>query len=237
MGEESFVKTMMVVILAILVVAAPGAAQSDPEDCTLTFQGTARKLVKLRAPSVGSGYQDLGNGEALAPSDLFAMTCDFDAKIPKKVPATKPIVGLEDRLVTIDGYLMGARFERATPTSKGKDNDLHIEIADTADWNQDHLIVEVPPEKNFCDARKAIWDLVLADEKTSGKKSKSDAWLFETPPHVQVTGFIFLDTAHLHAGDIPCETNGGRGLRKKGGTSKVKGLWELHPVTAVLTVE
>lgn len=224
-------KTRLVVFIAFVVaVSSVAVGQTDPEDCTLTFQGTARKLVKHRAPSVGTGYQDMGNGEALAPSDLFA-TCDFDAKIPKKVSATKPIVGLEDRLVTIDGFLMGARFERATPTSKGKDNDLHIEIADTADWNQDHLIVEVPPGKDFCDARKAIWDLVLADEKSSGKKSKSDAWLFETPPHVQVTGFIFLDTAHLHVGDIPCETNGGRGLRKKGGTSKVRGLWELHPMT------
>jgi hypothetical protein len=231
-------KTRLVVFIALLAsVSSVAAGQTDPEDCALVFQGTARKLVKLRAPSVGTGYQDLGHGEALAPSDLFGMTCDFDAKIPKKVPATKPIVGLEDRLVTIDGYLVGARFERATPTSKGKDNDLHLEIADTADWNQDHLIVEVPPGQDFCDARKAIWDMVLADEKASGKKSKSDAWLFETPPHVQVTGFIFLDTAHLHAGDIPCETNCGRGLRKKGGTSKVKGLWELHPVTDVLTVE
>jgi hypothetical protein len=191
-------------------------ARIAPDDCNQQFAGSARKAVKLRKASDGSTYKKVNGGSPISVSDWFTMTCSLDPKVPGTVPASKPMKEIETQIVTLQGFLMAAKLD--------PDHDLHAEIAGSNKWNSPHLIVEVPPGAEYCTARKALWNLV-AQELPPNSKSKTH--IMQHPPQVQLTGYVFLDTAHGSTNF--CRTSGGRGVKKQG-VQKVQGLWEIHPV-------
>jgi hypothetical protein len=203
------------------------AQDAQPDSCDLTFEGKARKAVKLRPPAAGMHYKKLKSGKPMTTEEWFETMCEFDSELPSTIPAAQPMPGLENRKVILRGFLMGAKFEREG------DQDIHAEIAGSEDWDDPHVVVEVPPGQTHCEARKALWALVRADFEGAGK-SDLDRWIMTHPVEVDVTGFVFLDSAH--GTTDTCTKNGGRGLRKKKGGSKVEGLWEVHPVIKIETV-
>jgi len=188
-----------------------------PDDCNLTFAGSARKAVKLRTASSGSAYTKVNGGTPISVAGWFTMTCSLDPRVPAQISATKPMQGLETQTVTLEGYLVAAKFDA--------DRDLHAEIAGSPTWATPHVIVEVPPGQNYCAARKALWGLV---KKELPANSTSTIHVLKNPPQVDVTGYVFLDTAHGTT-DF-CHTSGGRGVTPSGQKQQVQGLWEVHPV-------
>jgi hypothetical protein len=91
-------------------------------------------------------------------------------------------------------------------------------------------VVETPPGNESCDARKKILDLIKKDGGEAEFTTK-DRYIFVNPPRVLVTGYVFLDSTHGAANF--CVSNGGRGIQKNGTASRVRGLWEIHPVFSV----
>src|SRR5215216_6324488 len=80
--------------------------------------------------------------------------------------------------------------------------------------------------------RAAMMGLFRADGGTSARRH-----IFNRPPQVDVTGYLFLDAAHMRARRTDfCTDNGGRGIRAGRGASPVRGIWELHPVTGLVRV-
>jgi hypothetical protein len=197
-----------------------GAASANPEDCSVAFAGSARKAVKLRTAAAGTGYSKVNSGSAITVAQWFQMTCKLDPKVPATVPVSKPMQGLETQEVKLKGFLLAAKLD--------PDNDIHAEIAGSTAWNTPHLIVEVPPGQGYCAARKALWDVVKAELP---QNSTSTVHVMQQPKQVEITGYVFLDTAHGKT-DF-CHTSGGRGVHPKGKNQQVQGLWEIHPVLDV----
>jgi len=195
------------------------ASNQAADNCSVPFNGSARKAVKLRKASDGSSYTKVNSGNPIKVADWFTMTCSMDKNVPAQVPATKPMPKLETQTVTLQGFLMAAKLDA--------DNDIHAEIAGSKNWNDPHLIVEVPPGQEYCSARKALWALVA---KELPANSTSVIHVMQSPPPVTVTGYVFLDTAHGSTNF--CHTSGGRGVKKQG-VQKVQGLWEVHPVLQI----
>jgi len=96
---------------------------------------------------------------------LLATSCcevRLSAYIQKNVTTSTPVLqDFETVKVTLEGFLLGAMFERKVKQGDGKDNDFHLEVSDSQNWKSRHVIVEVPPGPEFCDARKQIFDIVL----------------------------------------------------------------------------
>jgi hypothetical protein len=160
------------------------------------------------------------------PASIAAtgLVCSFDPKLKGKKITTNVIKGIETVKVTLEGFLLGAKFERNVHTGDGKDNDFHIEISDSKKWQSKHVIVEVPPGPEYCDARKQIFDIVRADG------CGGDKCILKTPVKIRVTGFVFLDGAH----DKTCKIKRGMVV---GGVSGADGAWEIHPVLKVERVQ
>jgi hypothetical protein len=187
----------------------------------LSFTGSSRKAVKLRSTSLDYTFQN--GGRAISVADFFVSTCPLDVKVPIRaslISETKPMDS-EKVKIKIRAFVLAVKKDHS-------DNDLHIQIADRASpYKQQQLIVEIPPGSDYCDARSAMMELFRAD----GGTSLSRGFVFKHPPHVEVTGYLFLDKAHMRARRTDfCTNNGGRGI--KGGLtySPVRGVWELHPV-------
>lgn len=203
-------------------VAPPAFSSAAPpggDGCDLTFNGSDRKAVKLRP--AGLDYTFLNGGRPVSLPDYFATVCPLDERVPTKrrdVPDEEPLP--EERMkVKVRGFVMAMKLE--------EDNDLHVQIADRAQpFDQEQIVVEIPPGAEYCDARTAMMALFRADGGTSPKRH-----VFNSPPHVDVTGYLFLDAAHMRARRTDyCTDNGGRGIRAGRGASPVRGIWELHPV-------
>jgi hypothetical protein len=221
---EIFRRTVAVSLLLFWLASQSTGRAEAPDSCSLTFEGRARRAVKLRTPQAGVHYKKINGGSPITTDQWFETMCGFDSELPDQIPTIVPMQGLENKEVTLRGFLMGAKFE------KDGDQDVHAEIAGSEDWEDKHVVVEVPPGKAFCDPRTALWSLIRTDFKSAGKPEQ-DHWIMDQPVEVRITGFVFLDSSH---GTVDtCTKNGGRGLRKKGGVSKVEGLWEIHPVIKV----
>lgn len=201
----------------------PAIPISEAENCDLPFAGKSRKDVKLRTVADGRRYSTINGGQPISVAQWMAMACStFDPATEGEAIKDSPINGVETQKVTVEGYLMAARFE------DGGDHDIHAEIADEPVWSSQnhHVIVEIPPGQAYCAARKQLWDLV-ADSVKHGKNYA----VLENGPRVTVTGYVFLDTGH--GGSHFCTNSGGRGIKDSGGHSDVRGLWEVHPVLEV----
>jgi len=160
------------------------------------------------------------------PASIAAtgLVCSFDPKLKGKKITTNVIKGIETVKVTLEGFLLGAKFERNVHTGDGKDNDFHIEISDSKKWQSKHVIVEAPPGPEYCDARKQIFYIVRADG------CGGDKCILKTPVKIRVTGFVFLDGAHGKT----CKIKRGMVV---GGVSGAEGAWEIHPVLKVERVQ
>ena len=209
-----------------MAMAAITQAQAFSNDCSLSFKGSYRKAVKNRKAADGANYANHNNGNAITVAKWFGLVCGFDPNLKGKniTTSTKVINGIETTRVTLEGFLLGAKFERNVHAGDGKDNDFHIEISDSKRWKSKHVIVEVPPGPEYCDARKQIFDIVRADG------CGGDRCILKTPVKVRVTGFVFLDGAHGKT----CKINRGMVVS---GVSGAEGAWEIHPVLKVERVQ
>lgn len=213
----------LVLFLGMSVVAR---AQAFSEDCNLTFQGKYRKAVKNRQAADGASYTIHNNGNPISVKQWFTLACGFDAKIKGKkiMTGTKTLVGVETIQVTLEGFLLGAKFERHVKKGDDKDNDFHLELSDSKKWKSKHVIVEVPPGAEYCAARQQIFDIVRATG------CGGDKCILKTPMKIQVTGYVFLDGAHGKTCQIK------RGMEVKG-VRGAEGAWEIHPVLEVKKIE
>lgn len=209
--------------------ATLSAASDIPSGCDLSFAGRARRQVKLRTSADGSGYQRLNGGSPVTVAQWLTHTCSLDPRLPARVPAAEAMEGLETTEVTLEGFLVGVRFERHTRPGDGKDNDFHVEIAPSGEWQSEHVVVEVPPGEEYCEARQFVSRAVADDG--AGEGGGGERHVFSRPVRVRVRGYVFLDSAHTAA--RPCEGNGGRGIRFGGLDSQVRGIWEIHPVLSI----
>ena len=213
------------VLALLLALSVFAQAQAFSNDCSLIFKGSYRKAVKNRKAADGANYTVHNNGDAISVKDWFDLVCGFDPQLKGKniTTSTKAMNGFETVKVTLEGFLLGARFERQVHQGDGKDNDFHVEISDQSKWKSKHVIVEVPPGPEYCEARKRIFDLVKQDG------CGGDKCILKTPVKIQVTGFVFLDGAHGKTCLIK------RGM-VVGGVTGAEGAWEIHPVLEVKKV-
>jgi len=193
-------------------------SQDSDAGCELDFAGSARKAVKLRKP--GQNYRKQNDGDPITVADFLSLVCGLDSKVVKPVPATRPM-NIEKLEVTIDAFIIAMKQD--------PDDDFHIQIADEPNAAADQIIVEVPPGDAYCDARQNAHQLFLDDGGGSLTKH-----VFGSPPKVEITGYLFLDS--VHGQTRFCRNNGGRGMHINDNTSHVKGLWEIHPVIALRSV-
>src|SRR5260221_8020079 len=204
----------------LFVVASTLAAQQAPDDCSLQFVGTARKAVKLRAPSLAATYTPFGTASAPKNvSDWFAAACILEATRPKTIPNATAMPGFEDKVATLQAYLLAVKFEA------DGDHDFHMELSGDAAWSASkHVIVEIPPGGAYCTARQAAWGLV---KKDAGATPPGNTYVFTHPPLVQVQGFVFYDSAHA----VPngCDDNGGRRIQPNATPRMVPGIMAVPP--------
>ncbi len=203
-----------------------GAPAPQDNGCDLRFTGSDRKEVKLRP--VNLDYTFRNGGRAVTVADFFTFVCPLDAQVPSRradIPKTEAMEQ-EKLRVKIRAFVLAMK--------KDPDNDLHIQVGDRAKpYEQTQLIVEIPPGEEYCDVRSTMMALFRADG--GGSLSKH---IFKKPPRVEVTGYLFLDAAHItgRRSDF-CTNNGGRGIKSaKTGRSHVRGIWELHPVIGLTEV-
>jgi hypothetical protein len=160
------------------------------------------------------------------------------------VPKTQVIKNVEDIQVTLKAYLVAVRFEKNSEPGDGKDNEFHLEVGATPQWKGSHAVVEVTTGKPSCSARKAAWQLATADfaaDTSKGNQKLTVLRIFARPPLVLITGYVFVDGVHAHKGMTPfkwAHDSGRRGItvKKLGLGSQVNGLFELHPVTALVAL-
>lgn len=195
------------------------------DGCDLTFAGSDRKAVKLRPANLD--YTFLNGGRPVGLTDFFAAVCPLDERVPTRrgdVPQDEALP--EERLkVKLRGFVMALKLE--------DDNDLHVQVADRPEpFDQEQVVIEIPPGAEYCDARTVMMGLFRADGGTNVHRH-----IFSRPPQVDVTGYLFLDAAHMRARRTDfCTDNGGRGVRAGRGASPVRGIWELHPVVKLEVV-
>src|ERR1700755_1504093 len=222
--------------------AAPVNAQLPPDDCSWqstseqaagagaqaagaggqsAARGPSRKALKLRTAEQGKGYAKYNRGKAITIDEWFKFTCGLDALVPKEIPVDKPIEGAETVRVTLRGYLLSARFMR------GGDHDINVELGASPEWDADHVVVEMSAGPEYCDARKALWDLVRKDG------CKEDQCVLRNPVEILVTGYVLVGNPQPGVTDY-CHAATGRGMHK-GDEQKghVRGLWRLQPVLSV----
>ena len=78
-------------------------------------------------------------------------------------------------------------------------------------------------------------DVTRADMIAAGKSGTADEWIMKTPKEITVEGYLFLDSHHAGATAKDfCQQSGGRGIHDATHPAKVRGLWEVHPVTDVV---
>ena len=188
------------------------APTPPPQDagCDLSFAGSDRKEVKLRSPALARTFHN--GGRAISVADWYALVCTFDPQVPtrrNRIPQRTELP--QERLkVKVRGFLMAVKSE--------DDNDFHVQMGDTTRFRQQQLVVEIPPGADFCDARTELVRLMRADGARSLRRH-----IFRDPPRVDVTGYVFLDAAHMRARRTDfCTDNGGRGIKGSLRTSPVR---------------
>lgn len=195
------------------------AAPARGDGCDLSFTGSSRKAVKLRDASLDYTFRN--GGRAISVADFFASTCSLDQDVPTNPRdiSNDEAMDSEKLKIKIKAFVMAMK--------RDPDNDLHVQVADRArPYSQEQLIVEIPPGAEYCDARSALMRMFRSD----GGTTLSRGFIFRHPPRVEVTGYLFLDKAHMRARRTDfCTNNGGRGIKGWLAQSPVRGIWELQP--------
>ena len=198
------------------------AAQQAPDHCTLQFNGTDRKRVKLRTVADGANYFNVNGGRPIDIPGWFREVCTLDASVParNRISQTTPLNQIETRRVTVRGFLLGAKFE-----SGSADHDIHAEIGEVANWETPHVVIEIPPGAAYCELRQTLWGLVKEDARRA-RVSPGVRHIMRRPVEILVTGYIFLDSAHIQArsgrGDF-CVQNGGEASGSKAQAVRCEG--------------
>jgi hypothetical protein len=207
------------IILLLLLWMGQAVDSRKPEDCSWENKSKVRKAVKTRAASAGSSYLNYKAGKPIELNEWYTLTCSLDAKVPQTIPAESPIEGAETIRVALRGYLLGARFERDA------DHDIQVELGASPNWNTDHVLVELPPGDEFCEARRELWSILRSDG------CKTDECLMRKPVEVIVTGYVMLGATST----MPeyCHVPSTRGMRKGEEPSRLVGAWRLQPVFSV----
>jgi hypothetical protein len=212
----------MKTIIFVLIFSAILLAADDPrkpDDCSWENKSKARKLVKTRSAEVGKNYINYNDGKPITIAEWYKLTCSLDAKVPDQIPADAPIEGAETMRVTVRGYLLGAHFER------DGDHDMQAEIAAGPEWDTDHVLLELAPGTEYCEARHSLWQLVRKDG------CKTDQCILRKPVEVLVTGYLLLGGAQ--GTKDYCQAPSTRGMHKGNEGSMIRGAWRLQPVFAV----
>jgi hypothetical protein len=218
-------------------------AFSAPDSCALPFAGSYRATIKKRR--AGLPYQTYNNGKPINLNQWFKLIEQFGQTLGtgrSSVPTKRIIKNVEDIQVTLKAYLLAVRFEKNTKPGDGKDNEFHIELGAKPQWQGPHVIVEATTGKPSCAARKTAWRLATADhaaDASKGNQKLTTLRIFARPPLVLITGYVFVDGFHAHKGMTPIKwahDSGGRGIHFKGFDSQVNGLFEVHPVTALVAL-
>lgn len=204
----------------------PAKSVKEADDCSLSFKGKERRSVKLRTIDESSTYEIVNNGTSISVAMWHTLVCRLDKEVVREVPETGAIMGVETKKVSIEAYLLAAKFKA------DEDHDIHAEISDSPKWNSDHIIIEVPPGEEYCKPRKALWSIIKNDNALLDNDEK----ILEKPVKIRATGYIFLDAKSGFTDR--CNSHGGRGLKYgKHAKSNVIGLYELHPVIELQRVE
>lgn len=216
-------------LLALAIGAAATVSAQSPDSCDWSQDAVARAAVKDREPSEASHYTKYGSSaQPKGVAWWLATACEqWQPAVPDGVTDdTDVIAGLEDKEVTLQGYVVAVKFERH------EDHDLHFELSGKKEWAAaGHMIAEIPAGQAYCEARKALWAIVKDDENAKG-----DSFILKQPVRIRVTGFVFYDSHHKPK---KCEDSGGRGIDQpnKGYPRQVMTVWELHPVIKVEKAE
>jgi hypothetical protein len=219
-------QTRLIFIMALVLLASAEAPRAAaPDDCSYEFgKNHGRRAAKVRDPLLACAYEKLGTLDC--PKDVkwwFEANDEWMKSVKVKKPGPNAMPGIETRVVTLQAYLLAAKFEGGV----GGDGDLHVQLSANDKWETSpHLIAEVPPGEQFCTVRHAMWDLV---KKDAAPASPGNTHFFRRPPLVRVTGFVFIDL------NPPYHTVAHHGPRqiRDGHRGMVANLWELHPVIAV----
>jgi hypothetical protein len=204
------------------------AQRIEPDDCRWTSNAHDRNRIKNRAP-IPDRYLMFNGGRPISIAKFYDVVCKLKAPAKADVPPNVPIQKLEEETMTVRGFLLAVKFER------GEDHDIHAQISDSANWNSDQLIIEIPAGRQFCHVRRTLWNMVRQDRQDSRSRASGDSWAFRHPPQVVVSGYLFLDSHHIKKNMNPedyCNGNGDRGLSRNN-VNRVRGIWELHPVIAI----
>jgi hypothetical protein len=134
----------------------------------------------------------------------------------------------EGDLVTVAGFLYHARCQT--------DGDYHLEIGTSSSSGRRCLIVEVPDPGQV--PNRSLRRLVT---RVRGRLDKLPSRIFTgkgNPISVTVTGQLFLDSQHLRRDNPKTgkkgDPSGGRGT-KFNGKNCATNVWEIHPMTELLT--
>lgn len=233
-------KTIVTVSAFLLLTAIPVLCQLPPDDCSWPATNEtprpsptplpngqmppagpgSRLAVKTRTAKDGAGYINYNKGKAIDLAEWFKFTCGLNASLPTVIPSDKPIEGLETQKVTVAGYLLTMRFMRTG------DHDIAVELGPSADWNTDHMVIEMSAGPEFCPARKALMDLVRKDG------CKDDVCILKTPVKISVTGYLLVGNPPPGVTDL-CHVISTRGAKKEDGVVHVRGIWRLQPVLSI----
>jgi hypothetical protein len=215
---------LTICIVCALAFAAPSERRRRaPDDCSWTSGSKLRRAVKLRTEADGKAYEDHNGGGPISVEDWYAFTCSLDPRVPRGVPESEAMQGLETVRVTLRGYLVGARFER------DEDHDMQAELAASSAWDTDHVLVEIPAGSDYCKARRALWDLVRRDG------CRADECFLSKPVEIVVKGYVMLGGTQAGSTDY-CHAKSTRGMRRGAAESRLRGAWRLQPVFSIEAV-
>lgn len=209
---------LAVFALTVVLVFLPTANSQRPDDgCSLPFRGSARRAVKMRSPDLN--YPKFNNGNPISVAKFLEHVCALTPRRP--IPATRPM-DMEKVTMTVKGFVLAMKHD--------PDNDLHIQIADTASpYRQTQIIVEIPPTQAYCEDARSKMMKLYRDDSRKERLTRGRGYVFNDPPQVEFTGYLFVDSHH----GVTCTGSGGRGIKNGLRNSPVKGTWELHPVISL----
>lgn len=231
LGFAQLVRRCLILFSILVVLSAGNIHAQDSPGCELEFAGKSRVHPKNRLLDEGAEYAVHGETVPLSLAEWFDLTCDLEKDLPKKVGSLPEVIeGVETVSVTVRAHLMAVKLSP-------DDNDFHVQIGPTTKWTGGQVVVEIPPGQPFCDARTTVFEIAQADREEFGGNSIKKGRILRRRPLVDVTGFVFFDGHHGSPknGCKKPHASGIRGPKRK--TSPVKGLFEIHPVTALTVVE
>lgn len=233
-------QNMKTVVCTLFATVLAQAAFCAPDDCTLPFTGSYRATIKRRAANLP--YPKYNNGNPIDLNQWFTLTEQLETHLGTKgssVPKTQIIKGVEDIQIAVKAYLLAVRFEKNVKKGDGKDNEFHIEIGATPNWQEAHAVVEVTTGTPSCSARKNAWKMAVADSTAAHAKTPTTLRVFAKPPQVLITGYVFVDGIHAHGvmtAQKWAHDSGGRGIQYNKLPSQVNGLFEIHPVISLTPI-